>query len=294
MTSRRTWAVATLWRYPVKSMAGEELRASEAGDRGLLGDRAFGLIDGETGKLASAKRPRLWAGLLGFRAAFVEQPRSNHPLPPVSITLPDGIVVRSDDRDLNALLSQAIRRRVSFASSAPDGLLFDEDWPRDTKGEPSERTLRGANGETVVQWNVPSGGVLRGSFFDSSPIHVVTTATLDHLANANARSRFEPRRFRPNIVIATEGAEGFVERSWRERVLAVGPEVRLRVIGPVVRCVMTTLAQADLPHDPAVLRTVAQHNRLPVGDARALPCVGVYAEVLSPGIVSCGDGVTLE
>lgn len=85
-----------------------------------------------------------------------------------------------------------------------------------------------------------------------------------------------------------------MEGSWHDRVLGIGHEVRLSVIGPVVRCVMTTLAQADLPHDPRVLRTVTEHNRVPVGDGNELPCVGVYAELLSPGIMRCGDPVSLE
>ncbi len=51
-------SVASLWRYPVKSMMGEELNASLVTERGLLGDRAHALVDRETGKVVSAKEPR--------------------------------------------------------------------------------------------------------------------------------------------------------------------------------------------------------------------------------------------
>jgi uncharacterized protein len=67
-------SVVSLWRYPVKSMMGEELNAAEVTERGLLGDRAYALVDRSEGKVASAKNPRKWPQLFDFRAAFVETP----------------------------------------------------------------------------------------------------------------------------------------------------------------------------------------------------------------------------
>ena len=61
-------AVVSLWRYPVKSMMGEELDSAELRDRGLLGDRAYAVLDSSTGKVASAKNPAKWPGLFAFRA----------------------------------------------------------------------------------------------------------------------------------------------------------------------------------------------------------------------------------
>ena len=55
--------VTELWRYPVKSMRGERVEASEVGPTGLRGDRAYAVVDAETGKVGSAKHPRLWADL---------------------------------------------------------------------------------------------------------------------------------------------------------------------------------------------------------------------------------------
>jgi uncharacterized protein YcbX len=69
-------SVASLWRYPVKSMQGEELNAAEVTERGLLGDRAYALVDSSDGKAATAKNPRKWPHLFDFRANFVEPPRS--------------------------------------------------------------------------------------------------------------------------------------------------------------------------------------------------------------------------
>src|SRR5438046_2051010 len=68
-------SVVSLWRYPVKSMMGEELNATEITQRGLLGDRAYALVDSSDGKVATAKNPRKWPRLFAFRATFIEPPR---------------------------------------------------------------------------------------------------------------------------------------------------------------------------------------------------------------------------
>src|SRR3990172_3801758 len=97
--------VVSLWRYPVKSMMGEELNSSEVTQRGLLGDRAYALVDSETGKVASAKNPRKWPRLFDFRAPFTDPPRKGEKLPPVRITLPDGTVCSSEQPDTHNVLS---------------------------------------------------------------------------------------------------------------------------------------------------------------------------------------------
>src|SRR5580692_8707799 len=89
-------SVVSLWRYPIKSMMGEELNASYVTERGLLGDRTRALVDQTTGKVASAKNPRKWGRLFDFRASFVDSPRSGGPLPGIGISLPNGTMVMAD------------------------------------------------------------------------------------------------------------------------------------------------------------------------------------------------------
>src|SRR5882762_8031178 len=89
-------AVASLWRYPVKSMQGEELHAAELSARGLLGDRALALVDSAEGKVVSAKNPRKWPHLFDYRANYYAPPRLDSPLPPVWVTFPDGNRVSSE------------------------------------------------------------------------------------------------------------------------------------------------------------------------------------------------------
>src|SRR5215472_11319827 len=113
-------SVASLWRYPVKSMLGEELSATEVTQYGLLGDRVYALIDGTDGKAATAKNPRKWPTLFGFRAAFIEPPRPRANMPPVRITLPDGTTAASQQRDFNQVLSRALNRTVTLNGARRD------------------------------------------------------------------------------------------------------------------------------------------------------------------------------
>src|SRR5882762_2518228 len=108
MPNARQGSVASLWRYPVKSMLGEELDASEVTERGLLGDRAYALVDSADGKAATAKNPRKWPNLFDFRATLLEPPITAANVPPVRIALPDGTYVTSHQGDLNEMLSKAV------------------------------------------------------------------------------------------------------------------------------------------------------------------------------------------
>src|SRR5881296_674718 len=121
--------VVSLWRYPVKSMMGEELNAAEVTERGILGDRAYALIDKSTGKVVSAKNPRKWPKLFDFRASFAEPPRAGAELPAVWITLPDGTVISSRQPDADGILSRALGREVTLKSTAPEAPGLEEYWP---------------------------------------------------------------------------------------------------------------------------------------------------------------------
>jgi uncharacterized protein len=265
-------SVASLWRYPVKSMQGEELNAAEVTERGLLGDRAYALVDSSDGKAATAKNPRKWPHLFDFRATFVEPPRSAAKVAPVRIGLPDGTTVTSDQRDLNQILSKALNREVTCRAAQPGTVNAEEYWP-DIDGLDHR--------DTVTDFTLP-----QGTFFDVAMVHLLTTATLDRLRELYPQGRFEIRRFRPNIVVQlASGEKGFAENAWVGHTLAVGEAVRLNITAPCGRCVMTTLAQEDLLSDPGILRAAAQHNQANVG---------VYAAVARGGTIRCGDLVRLE
>jgi hypothetical protein len=278
-------AVVSLWRYPVKSMMGEELNAAEVGERGLLGDRAYAVVDGSDGKVASAKNPRKWPQMFEYRAAFVDPPRRGAKLPPVRVTLPDGTVVTSDQADLDGSLSRVLGREVTLEAAGPGQREAAESAFRNRAARQAEEYWPDMEGldhrDTVTDFDLPEG-----TFFDCAVVHVLTTATLDRLRELYPQGRFEVRRFRPNVVVETaNGVKDFIEDAWIGRTVRIGDDVQLFITGPCPRCVMTTLAQGDLPKDSGILRTAAQHNEVNVG---------VYASVLRGGHVRRGDAIRVQ
>jgi len=263
--------IVSLWRYPVKSMMGEELNASEVGTAGLAGDRGYAIVDVETGKIASAKNPKKWPTLFDFRARYAETPRAGSALPRVLITFPDGATISSDGPEVNAALSRELKREVKLERCGPADQSIEEYWP----------TLEGlAHQDKVTNEPLPAG-----TFFDLATVHVLTTATLERLRALYPQGRFEARRFRPNVVVALGTSDAsFVEDGWVHSSLALGDAVRLKVDRPCPRCVMTTLAQSDLPPDLGILRTAVQHNHAGVG---------IYTSVEAGGMLRRGDQVAV-
>jgi uncharacterized protein YcbX len=177
-------------------------------------------------------------------------------------------------------------RAVTLACTAPRKPVLEEYWP-DMKGVSPD-----GHRDTVTDERMGIKGA-RGAFFDAAPIHLLTTATLDRLAELYPAGRFDVRRFRPNLVVDTEpAAAGFVEDGWVDRRLLVG-DSQLAVTHPVPRCVMTTLAQEDLPEDPGILRATAKYNRIRVPGHGKAACAGVYASVALAGTIGLGDQVSV-
>ncbi|MFV2057630.1 MAG: MOSC domain-containing protein [Thiohalomonadales bacterium] len=257
--------VASLWRYPVKSMMGEELRSTLVTEKGIQGDRSSALVDVETGKIVSAKNPKRWPNMFSFHSRFEDITQSND----IRITLPNGTTVKSNDSTANTILSKALKKEVKFISQAPDTPKLEEYWPDIEELD---------NRDVVTDEDMP-----KGTFFDLAIIHLLTTSTLDELRRLYPEGRFEARRFRPNVIINSDQT-GFVESGWIGKTVLIGDEVKLKITDHCPRCVMTTLPQGDLPKDTNILRAAAQHNEAHVG---------VYAEVIQGGAIACDDTVSI-
>jgi uncharacterized protein YcbX len=275
-------------------MLGEQLDAVDVSEGGIVGDRAYALRDKKTGKVASAKHPKLWPDLLACRAAFVEPPRPGQELPPVRIELADGNAVRSDAEDVDAVLSRFFGRDVELARAADNGYTIDQYHPDEENYDPEghrDEVVEARLGAAFFNERGLPSAVPEGSFFDLFPLSVLTTSSLDQLGELEPQSRFDARRFRMNVIVDTP-AGGFVENEWLGRTLAIGDDVQLEVALPDPRCVMPSLPQEDLPKDSRILKALARHNRIDVAGS-LYPCAGVYAVAHATGTIRRDDGVSL-
>lgn len=282
--------VAGLWRYPVKSMGGEELTSTSLDVRALHADRMWAVRDLELGAVTSARRLPV---LLGCTARFVAEPPPGvgpGDVADVVVTFPDGTEVTSADRDrVDAQLSELAGTPLALVPLPPSSdkaaykgaylskreirhqWALDDDEPLpDFSMFPLRKLAELAVYATPV-----------GSFADAYAVHVVTTSGLRAMAAHGGD--FDVRRFRPNVLVDTEG-DGFPERGWIGGALRAG-SARLAVEIPTVRCSVPMREQPGLPADPAVSRAVAKH---------ADRCFGVYADVAAPGTVAVGDLVHHE
>ncbi|MBS1121311.1 MAG: sulfurase [Deltaproteobacteria bacterium] len=282
--------VLELWRYPVKSMGGERVDVTAIGDRGLHGDRLWALRDEERGVLTNAKR---FPALLACAARFVREPAPDvapGQIPGVTITLPDGATVGSDDPDVHARLSALLGHRVTLCALRP---ASDRAHYKSVKSTADDMRAEFAidASEPLPDFSMmPMAKLLElgkfatppGTYFDAMALHVVTTASLAVL-RTKGTSDFDVRRFRPNVFIeTTEG--GLVEAGWTGGALVLGGCTAF-VDCPTPRCSMPTRAQADLGADPKVLKTIVRE---------AERCLGAYATVTHPGEVRVGDAVRFE
>ena len=237
--------VSELWWYPVKSFLGQRRDSLTVLPEGVPGDREFALADASTGRVLSAKRVHQ---LVSGRTEGNE------------MVLPDGRRLSPDAGDAAEVLSAWLGRNV--------------------------RVVRAPGAETRPEIEGEEDAIFRGQpggLHDDSPIHVVTTSTLASLRTLYTGGDYDARRFRPNIVIDTGRVEGPVEQTWIGRVLRIG-SAELDVTKTCHRCVITTLPQFELPHDPGILRTVNQQ-----ADGEC----GVYLRARAESTVAVGDEVSV-
>jgi len=234
----RIGTIKQIWRYAVKSMAGEQLQECTVGERGIAGDRGWAIFEEATGKIAPGSRFPL---LMQCAARYREAP-ANGFVPHAEIHFPDGPQFGTDQPDINQRLTELLGQSVSL-------------------------------------------GPPRGAYFDASPIHVLTTASLDVMARLNPTAMWDVRRFRPNFFVETDpGVTGLLEAEWTGQKLRLG-SVELYCEIPAVRCGMAIQKQQGIPKDPSILRTIVE---------KANEDLGIYANVTKAGEVRLGDVVEID
>jgi len=270
-------AVAGLWRYPVKSMLGEEVESVQVVWSGFYGNRSYALVDVESSKLVSAKNPMKWSRMFECSSQILSEDEAGKAAPQVRVVLPNGMgfdIGNGSYGQAENELSKLFGRHVKFTAARVE--------PRSTTIEQYHPEIEeDAEAGTTTEYVRPMTAQA-GTFTDVAAMHIVTTATLRELATLYPAGDFNPLRFRPNLLVDSGDARGFVEAEWVGKTLGVGGEVRLKVLKECGRCVMTTLPQRELAADTGILRTVMRFNR---------GKVGVLASVLKGGRVSRKDSV---
>ncbi|MDQ1418801.1 MAG: uncharacterized protein QOJ52_763 [Acidimicrobiaceae bacterium] len=246
--------ISGLWRYPVKSMIGERQDRLELTQGGVEGDRRFGVLDLRSGTIVSAKND---ARLLLARAMLAGVT--------LTIRLPTGETLLGTGPAVDLALSDWLGRPVRLVEVRPTGRGTFE-MPSDFEDDESER----------VRWEGPYG-----SFVDSGPVHVLTSASIRALASERPDLEWDVARFRPNVLIEVEG-ESMVEQAWLGQRLTFGTAA-IEVVRPCNRCVMTTRAQpSGVQRQLDILRHINAHHG---------SNLGVLARVIQRGRVELGQAV---
>lgn len=286
-----TYSVKEIWRYPVKSMRGEQLTETVLTGGGVPLDRGWAVRDEETQTIVGAKKI---AGLMLCSASYIDGTNAGS-VPHVSITLPDGSSVRSDQDDVNGKLSTALERQVTLWPLQP--AENKEHYRINAQVDDIEAELRALfaleEGENLPDLTVFPPDVLAeimefatpvGTYFDAFPVNILTEASIRQLQAHTPEADLNVRRFRPNFLIADDNEEvGLVEESWLKSQVGLGTAT-LDIASECPRCIMTTRPQEGLPRDPSIMRALVantNHN------------LSVYCNVVKGGRVAIGDTLTL-
>lgn len=301
MEHNQKFKVSKLYRYPVKSMGAEPMDTAQICSTGFVGDRRYAIQETSNNIICSAKMLNKFGSLLEFSARYLNEPTLNGPLPPVEITFPDGRKMTSQQPELNPALSKAFGVEVQLIHQAHQGAEADMLWGV-TEGHAAtqwtnDRKIGEEDGKDKVRFKLAEAVPdieEYDTFFDLSPIHLVTTSTLKYFEMKAPGINFDPMRFRPNIVL--EGPfVGLAEQQWSGKQISFG-EVVLNVDYPTVRCGMPTLPQRrlGLGKSRETIQAIARHNTIEVEALGPGPwaCVGAYARIISHG--NLGVGVEMD
>lgn len=287
--------ITAIWRYPVKSMAGERVTTAHLGALGLHADRTWAVRDVELNITTGAKR---LPALLWCTARYAQAPGPDvgpGNAPEVIIGFPDGRETSSSDPGVHRMLSDYLDRDVQLW---PLPAMSERDKYRGASATKSDlRTIFGLRDDEplpdlsvfpvrklaeITKYATPVG-----TYVDAYPVHILTEQAVQTMAALTPDSTFDVRRFRPTLVIdAIDAAAGAAqpELQWCGGVVRA-PDAAFAPLIPTIRCVMPSHEQPELKRDPDITRTIAAHARR---------CLGVYGDVVTPGRITEGDALHLD
>jgi len=253
--------VDSLWRYPVKSMRGEELDEAFASYSGIYGDRVFAFRSSANHKGFPYFTAREQRKLLQYRPRFRHPDRASRPIN----------LIEAQSRNANPLLADLAELIVDVET--PDGKTVAIDDPvliemlRDDVDQKHQVTLMQS----------------QRAMTDCRPVSIFSLQSARQLAE-ETRVRVDKRRFRANIYVDLTSAEGFAENELVGRSVRIGPKAVIAILERDSRCMIITLDPDTGEQAPAILKKVAQAH-----DGMA----GVYGAVLVEGMLHKGDSIEL-
>ena len=253
--------VESLWRYPVKSMRGEEMDEAFAGFSGVYGDRCFAFRS----SASSAGFP--WFTARDQRRLLQYRPRFRYPdkaARPINFTEAEKI-------GANPLPAEPSELMVDVET--PDGQTLPIDDPALME---------------MVQGDIDQKHQLtlmrsQRAMTDCRPFSMFSLQSARQLAEETG-TPVDKRRFRANVYVDLMSAEGFGENEFVGRSLRIGPKVVVTILERDARCMMITLDPDTGEKAPAILKKVAQAHE---------GMAGVYGAVMVEGMLHKGDAVEL-
>jgi uncharacterized protein YcbX len=255
--------VESLWRYPVKSMRGEELNEIFAGYAGVYGDRLFAFTSSASPKGFPFFTGRDQRQMIRYCARFRNPKKAARP---VNLTDAEKL-----SPNINAIPANAADLMIDIET--PDGKTFSIDDPAlidqlrlNIDGKHDLALLRSDKAMT-----------------DCRPLSIFAVQTARKLGEETG-IEIDKRRFRANVYVDLTSSDGFAEDEFVGRSLRIGAKATVAVLQRDARCMMITLDPDTAEKTPAILKQVAQaHENM----------AGVYGAVLVEGILRKGDPVEL-
>jgi uncharacterized protein YcbX len=251
--------VESLWRYPVKSMRGEELDEAFAGFSGIYGDRLFAFKSSASPIGFPYLTAREQRRLLQYCPRFRYPDKAARP---INLTEAESMGANPLSADLTELMVDV---------ETPDGKTVAID-------DPALMDMLRADLDEKHQLTLMRS---QRAMTDCRPVSIFSLQSARQLAEETGTS-IDKRRFRANVYVDLSSVEGFAENEFVGRSLRIGPKVMVRVLERDPRCVMITLDPDTAEKTPAILKKVAQAH-----DGMA----GVYGAVLVEGLLHKGDSI---
>jgi uncharacterized protein YcbX len=253
--------VDSLWRYPVKSMRGEELDELFAGYAGVYGDRVFAFSSSASPKGFPFFTGRDQRQMIRYHARFRNPEKAAHP-----INLAEAESSRANPISANA-------SELMIDVETPDGKTFAIDDPAlidilrvNIDGQHELTLLRSEKAIT-----------------DCRPLSIFGVQSAKKLGEETG-TKVDKRRFRANVYVDLKNADGFAEDKFVGKTLRIGSRVAVSVLERDPRCMMITLDPDTAEKSPAILKAVAQAHE---------GMAGLYGAVLAEGMIRKGDPVEL-